>query len=160
MDKYTSKINSTWDPWPKKIHFYCPICNKKMSATNPSLPDSAPCTKCRQELYIERATYPIWKVSGFLLVAILFSALNIPRCILIIILSGITTCLIYRKSRKRFKISTIQYIAGSLTSLGCETAIILCLLFGTMDRMTKEAQEKQMQNINNTKNKNVTQPVN
>jgi len=142
MNEQTARLSPTWEPWTQKIHFHCPFCDKKMATTDPLLPLSASCLQCHQELYLEKANYPIWKISGFILLVLVCSRFDFGRIIVITIISMAICLPIFKNSKRRLKLKPLQFIAGSLTSTGWIPALILGVLYFTVDAKVKKIIEE------------------
>lgn len=132
------QIAATWQPWNKKVIFYCPKCDRKLSSKNPLLPKDSQCPKCLQNYTISHANYPISKLMGFLLLAFWFSTVpNAPyhdivsvlaTFIVLVALSLLVSYFLFTSSKRRFKVPTPYYIAGSLGAAGWVTAFLITML--------------------------------
>ena len=142
-------IVACWHPWDKRISFYCPACDKKLSLKNPLLPIASACPKCGHNCTITNATYPIWHVVGFGFLTLFMSVLNIPRFIGFVILAMIVTLFLFTDSKRRFKLPALSYLVGTLVAAGwmvtVPCGILLFLADEKVKEYKKELQRKQIQ---------------
>jgi hypothetical protein len=138
MSDKNIQIVATWHPWMKKVVFHCPTCDRRLSSKDPLLPKDSQCPKCKQSYTISHATYPISKLMGFLLLAFCFSTLpNTPypdivsvlaTFVVLVTFSLLISYFLFTNSKRRFKVPTLYYVAGSLGASGWITAYLIAML--------------------------------
>jgi len=138
-----TQIHACWHPWEKKISFHCPACDRKLSSKNPLLPMDSTCPKCAHSCTITNATYPIWKVVGFVLLTLFMSVLNIPRFIVFVILAMLVTPFLFTGSKRRFKLPALPYLVGTLVAAGWIVTVPCGLLLVAADKKVEEYQKEQ-----------------
>jgi hypothetical protein len=137
-----AQVIASWHPWEKKVSFYCPACDKKLSSKNPVLPKDSTCPKCSQNYTITHATYPLWKVVGFGLLTLFMSVLNIPRFIVFVILAMVVTPFLFTGSKRRFKLPTLPYLVGTLVAAGWIVTVPCGILLHLADKKVQEYQKE------------------
>jgi hypothetical protein len=139
-------IVACWHPWQKKISFYCPSCDRKLSSKNPLLPIDSTCPKCAHSCTITNATYPIWNVVGFVLLTFVMSAPSIPRFFAFVIFAMLVTPYLFTSSKRRFKLPTLPYLVGTLVAAGWIVTVPCGILMFLVDKKVEEYQKKLQRN--------------
>ncbi len=129
MNAANNEIVATWHPWQKKTSFYCPSCDTKLSSKDPLLPKKSSCPKCHQVYLMHHASYPVSKITGFVLLALLMSWFNVGRFIVLIFFAFCIAPALFRNSKRRLKIPTLPYLIGSVAAAGWIVAVVCGFLW-------------------------------